>query len=129
MIFGVAPTIALCSIGLTVIISSKVKGFKEAQQISVVLRASSSGIGVCAGLWGYGLDQLSTGRTDWCACDRGCSSVLCRCEDFPKGRNPIQTIIVASQYACYFGFLSENYISIFKYSGKAQHEQPLLLQT
>ena len=37
MIFGVAPTIALCSIGLTVIISSKVKGFKEAQQISVVL--------------------------------------------------------------------------------------------
>ena len=37
MIFGVTPTIALCSIGLTVIISSKVKGFKEAQQISVVL--------------------------------------------------------------------------------------------
>ena len=37
MIFGVAPTIALCSIGLTVIISAKVKGFKEAQQISVVL--------------------------------------------------------------------------------------------
>jgi ABC-2 type transport system permease protein len=37
MIFGVAPTIALCSIGLTVIVSAKVKGFKEAQQISVVL--------------------------------------------------------------------------------------------
>ena len=37
MIFGVTPTLALCSIGLTVIISSKVKGFKEAQQISVVL--------------------------------------------------------------------------------------------
>lgn len=37
LIFGVAPTIALCSIGLTVIISAKVKGFKEAQQISVVL--------------------------------------------------------------------------------------------
>jgi ABC-type Na+ efflux pump permease subunit len=37
MIFGVTPTISLCSIGLTVIISSKVKGFKEAQQISVVL--------------------------------------------------------------------------------------------
>jgi ABC-type Na+ efflux pump permease subunit len=37
MIFGVAPTIALCSIGLTVAISAKVKGFKEAQQISVVL--------------------------------------------------------------------------------------------
>jgi ABC-type Na+ efflux pump permease subunit len=37
MIFGVAPTLALCSIGLTVIISAKVKGFKEAQQISVVL--------------------------------------------------------------------------------------------
>ncbi|NLE04413.1 MAG: ABC transporter permease subunit [Crenarchaeota archaeon] len=36
-IFGVAPAIALCSIGLTVIISSKVKGFKEAQQISVIL--------------------------------------------------------------------------------------------
>jgi ABC-type Na+ efflux pump permease subunit len=36
-ILGVAPTLALCSIGLTVIISSKVKGFREAQQISVVL--------------------------------------------------------------------------------------------
>jgi ABC-2 type transport system permease protein len=36
-IFGVAPAIALCSIGLTVIISAKVKGFKEAQQISVIL--------------------------------------------------------------------------------------------
>jgi len=37
MIFGVAPVIAICSIGLTVIISAKVKGFKEAQQISVIL--------------------------------------------------------------------------------------------
>jgi ABC-2 type transport system permease protein len=37
MILGVAPTLALCSIGLTVIISAKVKGFREAQQISVVL--------------------------------------------------------------------------------------------
>lgn len=37
MIFGVAPTLALCSIGLTVMISAKVKGFKEAQQISVIL--------------------------------------------------------------------------------------------
>jgi ABC-type Na+ efflux pump permease subunit len=37
MMFGVTPAIALCSIGLTVMISSKVKGFKEAQQISVVL--------------------------------------------------------------------------------------------
>ena len=37
MIFGVAPTLALCSIGLTVIIPAKVKGFKEAQQISVIL--------------------------------------------------------------------------------------------
>jgi ABC-type Na+ efflux pump permease subunit len=37
MIFGVTPTLALCSIGLTVIISARVKGFKEAQQISVVL--------------------------------------------------------------------------------------------
>jgi ABC-type Na+ efflux pump permease subunit len=37
MILGVAPTLALCSIGLTVIISAKVKGFKEAQQISVIL--------------------------------------------------------------------------------------------
>ena len=37
MVFGVAPTIALCSIGLTVIISAKVKGFKEAQQISAAL--------------------------------------------------------------------------------------------
>lgn len=37
MVFGVAPTLALCSIGLTVIISAKVKGFKEAQQISGLL--------------------------------------------------------------------------------------------
>jgi len=37
MILGVAPTLALCSIGLTVLISAKVKGFKEAQQISVLL--------------------------------------------------------------------------------------------
>jgi ABC-type Na+ efflux pump permease subunit len=37
LIFGLAPTIALASIGLTVMISAKVRGFKEAQQISVVL--------------------------------------------------------------------------------------------
>jgi len=37
MIFGLAPTVALASIGLTVIISLKVKGFREAQQISVIL--------------------------------------------------------------------------------------------
>jgi ABC-2 type transport system permease protein len=37
MIFGLAPTIALATIGLTVMISGKVKGFREAQQISVVL--------------------------------------------------------------------------------------------
>ncbi|MCW4011329.1 MAG: ABC transporter permease [Candidatus Bathyarchaeota archaeon] len=37
LIFGVTPALALCSIGLTVIISARVKGFKEAQQISVVL--------------------------------------------------------------------------------------------
>jgi ABC-2 type transport system permease protein len=37
MIIGVAPTLALCAIGLTVIISAKVKGFREAQQISVLL--------------------------------------------------------------------------------------------
>jgi hypothetical protein len=37
MIFGLAPAVALSSIGLTVIISSKVKGFREAQQISVIL--------------------------------------------------------------------------------------------
>jgi ABC-type Na+ efflux pump permease subunit len=44
MILGVAPTLALCSVGLTVIISSKVKGFKEAQQISVVLLLPVLGI-------------------------------------------------------------------------------------
>ena len=44
MIFGVAPTLALCSIGLTVMISAKVKGFKEAQQISVVLLLPVLGI-------------------------------------------------------------------------------------
>jgi ABC-2 type transport system permease protein len=37
LVFGVAPTLALASIGLTVLISVRVKGFKEAQQISVVL--------------------------------------------------------------------------------------------
>ncbi len=37
LIFGLAPTIALASIGLTVIISARVKGFREAQQISAVL--------------------------------------------------------------------------------------------
>ena len=37
VIFGLAPTVALASIGLTVMISGKVKGFREAQQISVVL--------------------------------------------------------------------------------------------
>jgi ABC-type Na+ efflux pump permease subunit len=37
LIFGLAPTVALASIGLTVMVSAKVKGFKEAQQISVIL--------------------------------------------------------------------------------------------
>jgi ABC-type Na+ efflux pump permease subunit len=37
LIFGLAPTVALARIGLTVMISVKVKGFLEAQQISVVL--------------------------------------------------------------------------------------------
>lgn len=37
LIFGLSPTVALASIGLTVMISGKVKGFREAQQISVVL--------------------------------------------------------------------------------------------
>jgi len=34
LIFCLSPTIALTSIGLTVTVSSKVKGFREAQQIS-----------------------------------------------------------------------------------------------
>jgi ABC-2 type transport system permease protein len=37
LIFGVAPTIALAGIGLTVMISTRVKGVREAQQISVIL--------------------------------------------------------------------------------------------
>lgn len=37
LIFGLAPAIALASIGLTVMISLRVRGFREAQQISVVL--------------------------------------------------------------------------------------------
>lgn len=37
LIFGVAPTVALAGIGLTVMISAKVKGFREAQQISAIL--------------------------------------------------------------------------------------------
>jgi len=39
LIFGLTPTVALAGIGLTVIISVRVKGSKEAQQISVVLLA------------------------------------------------------------------------------------------
>jgi len=37
LILGVAPLVALAAIGLTVMISARVKGFREAQQISVVL--------------------------------------------------------------------------------------------
>jgi len=37
LILGLAPTIALVGIGLTVIVSARVKGFKEAQQISGLL--------------------------------------------------------------------------------------------
>ena len=37
LILGLAPTVALASIGLTVMISARVKGFREAQQISAVL--------------------------------------------------------------------------------------------
>lgn len=37
IIFILAPTVAFASIGLTVMISSKVKGFREAHQISVVI--------------------------------------------------------------------------------------------
>lgn len=37
LIFGLAPTLALASIGLTVMISAKVKGTREAQQISGIL--------------------------------------------------------------------------------------------
>jgi ABC-2 type transport system permease protein len=44
MIFGLAPEIALTSIGLTVAISAKVKGFREAQQISVILLAPILGL-------------------------------------------------------------------------------------
>jgi ABC-2 type transport system permease protein len=37
LIFGLAPAVALASIGLTVMISARVKGFREAQQISAIL--------------------------------------------------------------------------------------------
>lgn len=37
LIFGAAPAIAFATIGLTVMISAKVKGFREAQEISAVL--------------------------------------------------------------------------------------------
>jgi len=37
LIFGLAPAVSLAGIGLTVMISARVKGFKEAQQISAVL--------------------------------------------------------------------------------------------
>lgn len=44
MIIGLAPMIALTSIGLTVTISAKVRGFREAQQISVILIAPILGL-------------------------------------------------------------------------------------
>ncbi len=37
LILGLAPTLALAGIGLTVMISARVRGFREAQQISAVL--------------------------------------------------------------------------------------------
>lgn len=37
LIFGLAPTVALASIGLTVMVSARVKGFRESQQISTIL--------------------------------------------------------------------------------------------
>lgn len=37
LIFGLSPLVALTSIGLTVLISARVKGLREAQQISAVL--------------------------------------------------------------------------------------------
>jgi ABC-type Na+ efflux pump permease subunit len=37
LIFGLAPAVALAGIGLTVMISARVTGFKEAQQISALL--------------------------------------------------------------------------------------------
>ena len=37
LIFGLAPAIALAGIGVTVIISARVKGFREAQQISAAM--------------------------------------------------------------------------------------------
>jgi len=37
LILGVAPTVALTGIGLTIMISTKAKGFREAQQISGIL--------------------------------------------------------------------------------------------
>jgi len=39
LIFGLAPAIALAGIGVTVIISARVKGFREAQQISAAMVA------------------------------------------------------------------------------------------
>ena len=37
LVAGLAPLVALAAIGLTVMVSARVKGFREAQQISVVL--------------------------------------------------------------------------------------------
>lgn len=37
LIFGLTPTVALASIGLTVLISARVKGFREAEQINAIL--------------------------------------------------------------------------------------------
>ncbi len=43
-IFGLAPLVSLTSIGLTVTISSRVKGFREAQQISTILLVPIMGL-------------------------------------------------------------------------------------
>jgi len=37
LVFGVTPTVALAGIGVTVIVSAKVKGYREAQQLSAIL--------------------------------------------------------------------------------------------
>jgi ABC-2 type transport system permease protein len=56
MIFVLSPAIALLGVGITVIISSRVKGFREAQQLSAVLVLPVLGL-----LFGQGAGYLMLG--------------------------------------------------------------------
>ena len=103
MIFGVRPTLALCAIGLTVIISAKVKGFREAQQISVVLLLPVLGL-VFAQISGVlVLEPLVLALPIGLLAAADIAIFYVR-TDIPAGRNPRQTQLTHTQTAFSFPF-------------------------